>query len=144
MADNYKQLKKPTRLENLGRAVDIAPPINPPEDMGVDPAKHDCSKELCTGCGIYYMEIPIKESNEMHHYQDRVGDPICLCGTCRSNILAKEKKIIFEGFIERLWGALWKDHSTPNTTFSSIECHLAKRELLMDVQELARQYLIGV
>ena len=131
-------LKKP-RLQGLGRAVDVAPPINPPEDEGVDPAKHDCRKELCTGCGIYYMEIPLTESQEMHHYQDRVGDPICLCGTCRSNILAKEKPILFEEFMKKLWEDLWKNHDTMNRTFTSIDCHLAKRELLCEVQELARK-----
>ena len=108
------------------------------EDRGVDPAKHDCLMELCTGCGIAYFEFADDEE-QMHQYQSRTGDPICLCGTCRSNILAKEKERILEGFVERLWGALWKDHSTPNITFTSIECHIAKRELLMDVQELARQ-----
>ena len=53
--------------------------------------------------------------------------------------LFKAKELFFKEFVERLWGALWKDHSTPNMAVTGPECHNSKRELLLDVQELARQ-----
>jgi len=108
------------------------------QDVVVDPIKHDCRKDPCAGCGIAYFEIAA-EKEQMHLYPNRFGDPICICSTCRSNILAKEKEHFSERFLKSLWGTLWKEHSTLNRTFTGPECHNSKRELLLDVQELARQ-----
>jgi len=106
------------------------------EKRGYVPISHDCNKELCHLCGIAYFEIA-NENEIMHTYLSRVADPVCICSTCRSNILAKENMRLMERFVESLWGSLWKNHDTPNIEYTSIECHMAKRELLTDVHELA-------